>query len=99
MRHLLCSFTVLIEKLRHPTGLRLPGRLALALALVPAAALAQTDTTTDKIALDLQGQMAVAKMPGDAQQLGRLVGADFEDRFGRGPHAHIPAIVEFEPPV
>src|SRR6266851_4039395 len=45
----------------------------------------------------LQGQMPVAEVPGDAQQVGRAVGGDLDDRLGGGAHPDIAAIVEFEP--
>ena len=48
------------------------------------------------LAGDLQRQMPVAEMPGDAQQIGRTVGRDLEDRLGGGAHPQIAAAVEFE---
>ena len=45
----------------------------------------------------LQRQMAVADMPGDAQQVGRGLGGDLDQRLGGGTNPNIAAIVEFEP--
>ena len=48
------------------------------------------------LAGDLQRQMAIAEMPGDAQHGGAIGCLDLEDRLGRCPDAQITAAVEFE---
>ena len=54
-------------------------------------------TEAQPILQHLQRQVTVAEMPGDAQQIGRAVGGDLDDRLGRGAHPEIAAIVELEP--
>src|SRR6266404_4681781 len=49
------------------------------------------------LACDLQWQMPVAKVPGDAQQARPISGRDLDDRLGRCTHLDIPSTVEFEP--
>ena len=49
------------------------------------------------LACDLQWQMPVAKVPGDAQQARPISGRDLDDRLGRCTDLDIPSTVEFEP--
>ena len=49
------------------------------------------------LAGDLQRQMPVAEMPGDAQQARGLSAVDLDDRLGGGAHPDIAAVVELEP--
>ena len=51
----------------------------------------------DAVAQQLHGQVAVAQVPGDAHQLRRGVGVDFQQRFGLGDHADDAAIVQAQP--
>jgi len=46
---------------------------------------------------NLQRQVAIADMPGDAQQIGRAVGGDLDHRLGGGAHPDIAAVVELQP--
>src|SRR5438874_564065 len=45
---------------------------------------------------DLQRQVPVAKVPGNAQQVWRFGAFDFKDWLGGGAYAQITAAVEFE---
>jgi hypothetical protein len=45
---------------------------------------------------DLRRQMAVAEMPGDANQMMRIGAADLNQRLGRGDHLDQPAIFEHQ---
>jgi hypothetical protein len=45
---------------------------------------------------DLRRQMAVAKMPGDPDQMMRIGTADFNQRLRRGDHFDQPAIIEHQ---
>jgi hypothetical protein len=44
---------------------------------------------------DLDGQMAIAEMPGDAHEPRRVGGADFRERLGSGEHFDNAAVLEF----
>ena len=52
---------------------------------------------TQAIAQDLQRQMTIAKVPGDAQQAGPIGGGDLENRLGRSADPQIAAGVELQP--
>ena len=45
---------------------------------------------------DLRRQMAVAEMPGDADQMQRIGAADLDQRLGRGDHLDQPAVLQHQ---
>ena len=45
---------------------------------------------------ELRRQMAVAEMPGDADEMVRIAAADLEQRLGRRHHFHQPAILQHQ---
>jgi hypothetical protein len=45
---------------------------------------------------DLHRQMAVAEMPGDADEMHGIAGADFEQRLGRGDHLDQPPVLQHQ---
>lgn len=45
---------------------------------------------------DLRRQMAIAEMPGDADEMVRIAAADFQQRLGLRDHLDQPAVLQFQ---
>lgn len=51
---------------------------------------------TQGLGHDLRRQVAVAEVPADADEMVRIVAADFQQRFGRRHHLHQPAVLQHQ---
>jgi hypothetical protein len=50
----------------------------------------------ENVRADFRGNVLAAKLPGEAQQTGRIAGADFQQRFLGGAHADEASILELQ---